>query len=199
MKEKLTILFLFSSLILVVSGVINYNLNGANNSSIYEELGSIEETEYINLREVYKNFGIKDSLNESESDFTVIYLTDYSECANTVTEIKEFSNILDSLRRHENLVINEAFLLLDNDSLRAKREIKILNLTISSGYYGFNFDSNKLMRFGENEIATNQIIFVDKNQRIRFRNKLSGIIDIPITDKEKVVDLGIRYTLADSK
>ena len=195
MKQKLTILFFLGALIFVTAGIVNYKITSQDTGTIYEELGSIYEIEPIDLKRVYTDFGIEGSLSITNKDLTVIYLTDYSECANTVIEIKEFSNILDSLRDQENLVINEAFLLLDEDSLRAEKELKILNLTIPSGFAGFNFDSNKLMYFGEKEIATNQIIFVDGNQRIRFRNKLSGIVDLPISERKELINKGIKYTL----
>lgn len=194
MKQKLTIIFFFGAFIFVIAGIINYNVN-TSSLTVYEELGSDERVEFIDLEKVLTDFQVNDIEGISSSDMTVIYLTNYSECANTIVEIKEFNNLMDSVRVASGMKIAEVFLLLDDNSERAQRELKIFNLDYQSGFSPYNDNADILTRFGESDLSTNQIIFVDEYQEIRFRNKLSGQIDSPIEAKKSVIDLGIRHAL----
>ncbi|MTI87196.1 MAG: hypothetical protein FH748_04420 [Balneolaceae bacterium] len=195
MKISLIRLFYLGACILVVAGIINYNINEQSSLSIYEELGSSYDTEFINLKNVLTNFGVDEYLISNNQDLTVIYLTNYSQCANIIVEIKEFSVLFDSMRIQKDVKITEVFLLLDENRQRAIKELKMLDLAIPSGLNHQNNDTNVLTRFGKSDLSINQIIFIDKNQEIRFRNRLSGIIDVPIEHKKRVIERGMQRAL----
>lgn len=118
----------------------------------------------------------------------------FSICATCIVEVKEYLKLIESYQDsiNNNLTISQIFFLTDPNNERAIRELKITNLSIATGYSDNGTFISKLSSFSNSDNYNKQILFL-RNNKIKYRNKISSSSIVPIETKKRVLNTGLFY------
>lgn len=190
MKNIVIIVFLIGSLVLVTLGFQKYYLNRDFLTPEIELLGGVYDNNFINLEYVLSSFGILEQPMEKTADMYVVYTIDYTLCANAIVEIKEYSKLIENFSRKKNIQFQQYLLFADKDKKRAEKEIKFFDLEFPIGIGSDSSSLKKLQKFDDENNQTKQILFIDENYKIRYRNRISAARIIPVNEKNRVIEFG---------
>ena len=195
MRDKITKLFYFGAGAFIIAGLFNYISISYNQITIYEELGGIADSSSIHLEEILTTFGMEVSSVHDPADITVLYISDYPKCAYAIIEIKEYAKLVHEYTKAYDVSVNQFFILLDENTQRAEKELKAINLSLPAAF-GFHEEYTRyLQKFGEESLFAKQMIFINKDQKIKYRNKISSGSVIEIDKKKRIISLGVKHAL----
>jgi|AntRauTorckE6833_2_1112554.scaffolds.fasta_scaffold34489_3 hypothetical protein len=187
MKKILTYSLFFGAILFFILGVFIKTQKVENT-----DLGGYVDNFEIDTNTLFETFKISNADSLLKSDLVVIYAVDYSECANSVIEIREYQELVKKRSNQSDISISQAYLLIDKDNNRAQKELKIINLPISSGYGSDSTFVPSLQTYSESAIINKQIIFL-KADTIKYRNRISSTVVVPIEEKNKIIEAGIKH------
>lgn len=166
---------------------------GTVEAQSYKDLGGSKYASNLDTKVLLEKHNVTNIDSLLNKDILIVYAVDYAECANSVTEIKEFSHLFNLYQEKTKTDIAQVLLVIDKDTDRARREARILNVDFLSGFGFDNELTTKLRSFDENTEVSKQILFIDRHNNIYYRNKISSNRIVPIDEKKQIIETGIAH------
>jgi len=190
MKKSIISILYFGALILILGGIYKLGTAEAQN---YKDLGGSKYASNLDTKVLLEKHNVTNIDSLLNKELLIVYAVDYAECANSVTEIKEFFHLFNLYQEETKTDIAQVLLVIDKDTERGRREARILNVDFLSGFGFDNELSTKLRSFDENTEVSKQILFIDRHNNIYYRNKISSNRIVPIDEKKQIIETGIAH------
>lgn len=185
-----TIVLLVCSVIMLSIGFAKaYEFNYSKRAKM-KMVGGVIDNSFIDFKSTLKSFSISSGEFIEGADIYIIYTVDYTECANAVIEIKEYSKLMKNYFVNENLKIQQFLLFVDESRKRAIKELKFFKLDFPTGIGHDDKYVNDLQKFNHGEKETKQILFIDSDYKVVYRNKISSVRIVPTNEKRRVIEFG---------